>query len=109
MTSTISPPNSPPDLSRSKSSKSSSAHSSFQSSSPDGILSDVTNFEDIGLGDDKIVAAVDSNVPDRYHFGKRPVARAVPMHPRCAHSPPALSTQDFARLRKPTYPSLYQH
>jgi hypothetical protein len=44
-------PNSPPGLSGSKSSKSSS---SFKSSrfEHDGILSDITNFEDIGLHDD---------------------------------------------------------
>lgn len=48
----ISPmPGSPPDLSGSKSSKSSSFHSSYQSDD-NTILSDVGNFEDIGLDDD---------------------------------------------------------
>src|SRR5204863_9732883 len=41
-------PDSPPDLSGSKSSKSSSFRSS-QLSSPDGFLADISNFEDIGL------------------------------------------------------------
>ncbi|KAK2628355.1 hypothetical protein QTJ16_003001 [Diplocarpon rosae] len=43
-------PGSPPDLSGSKSSKSSSFHSSYQSDH--SILSDVDNFEDIGLDDE---------------------------------------------------------
>ena len=106
MTTTISPPNSPPDLSGSKSSKSSSTHSSFHSSSPDGILSDVTNFEDIGLGDDRVVTAVDSNASDRYNIAKRPIARVVPINPR--HSPPNLASKDFTGLRNPGYPSLHQ-
>jgi len=44
-------PGSPPDLSGSKSSKSSSFQSSYQSDD-NGILSDVGNFEDIGLEDE---------------------------------------------------------
>lgn len=44
-------PGSPPDLSGSKSSKSSSFHSSYQSDDND-ILADVNHFEDIGLDDD---------------------------------------------------------
>lgn len=44
-------PGSPPDLSGSKSSKSSSFHSSYQSDD-NTILSDVGNFEDIGLDDE---------------------------------------------------------
>ncbi|KAK2750169.1 hypothetical protein FQN57_004665 [Myotisia sp. PD_48] len=51
MTSTSVAPDSPPDLSGSKSSKSSSFHSS-RLSPPDGILADISNFEDIGLDDD---------------------------------------------------------
>jgi hypothetical protein len=44
-------PGSPPDLTGSKSSKSSSFHSSYQSDD-NAILSDVGNFEDIGLDDE---------------------------------------------------------
>ena len=106
MTSTISPPNSPPDLSGSKSSKSSSTHSSFQSSSPDGILSDITNFEDIGLGEDRVVAAIESHVSDRYSLGKRPIARVAPTAAR--QGPPNPPGKDFVGLRKPGYPSLHQ-
>ena len=60
MTTTItSVPGSPPDLSGSRSSKSSSLSSTF--SSPDGLESDVTNFEEIGLEDDK------RPLPQSYH------------------------------------------
>ena len=45
------PPGSPPGLSGSKSSKSSSYHSSSQSGA-EGIISDISHFEDIGLGED---------------------------------------------------------
>lgn len=44
-------PGSPPDLTSSKSSKSSSFHSSYQSDN-DGINQDLNHFEDIGLDDD---------------------------------------------------------
>ena len=44
-------PGSPPDLSGSRSSKSSSHSSTF--SSPDGLDSDITNFEEIGLDDER--------------------------------------------------------
>lgn len=44
-------PGSPPDLTGSKSSKSSSFHSSYQSDN-DGILADVSHFEEIGLDDE---------------------------------------------------------
>lgn len=45
-------PSSPPDLTGSKSSKSSSFHSSSPYSGPDGIFTDISNFEDIGLDDE---------------------------------------------------------
>ncbi|OJD15618.1 hypothetical protein AJ78_04138 [Emergomyces pasteurianus Ep9510] len=47
-------PDSPPELSGSKSSKSSSFHSSSQHSVPDGILADISNFEDIGLEEEYV-------------------------------------------------------
>ncbi|KAK2796370.1 hypothetical protein FQN50_009586 [Emmonsiellopsis sp. PD_5] len=52
-------PDSPPELSGSKSSKSSSFHSSSHQSSPDGILADISNFEDIGLEEDYAERYVD--------------------------------------------------
>jgi len=45
-------PDSPPDLSGSKSSKSSSFHSSYASSDHDSIAADISHFEDIGLDDE---------------------------------------------------------
>ncbi|KIW96580.1 uncharacterized protein Z519_01971 [Cladophialophora bantiana CBS 173.52] len=50
-TTVTSAPGSPPDLSGSRSSKSSSYSSTF--SSPDGLEADIINFEEIGLEDDK--------------------------------------------------------
>ena len=45
-------PGSPPDLTGSKSSKSSSLHSSSLNSNPDPALADISHFEEIGLDDD---------------------------------------------------------
>ncbi|WEW60059.1 hypothetical protein PRK78_005543 [Emydomyces testavorans] len=58
-------PDSPPDLSGSKSSKSSSFHSSSRRSTPDGMLSDISNFEDIGLDEELAVTRIDHT-----HLGK---------------------------------------
>ncbi|KAE8353887.1 hypothetical protein BDV28DRAFT_132284 [Aspergillus coremiiformis] len=55
MTTVCTTPNSPPDLSGSKSSKSSSFRSSSHDG-PDGIFTDISNFEDIGLEDDADLA-----------------------------------------------------
>lgn len=52
-------PNSPPELSGSKSSKSSSFQSSSQFSGPDGLFTDISNFEEIGLEDDADVPFMD--------------------------------------------------
>ncbi|KAF5865473.1 hypothetical protein ETB97_003731 [Aspergillus alliaceus] len=56
MTTICTTPNSPPELSGSKSSKSSSFRSSSQLDGPDGIFTDISNFEDIGLEDDADLA-----------------------------------------------------
>ncbi|KAE8421534.1 hypothetical protein BDV36DRAFT_51974 [Aspergillus pseudocaelatus] len=56
MTTVCTTPNSPPELSGSKSSKSSSFRSSSQLDGPDGIFTDISNFEDIGLEDDADLA-----------------------------------------------------
>ncbi|OJD21811.1 hypothetical protein ACJ73_06849 [Blastomyces percursus] len=55
MTTISAAPYSPPELSGSKSSKSSSFRSSSQQSGPDGILADISNFEDIGLEEEEYV------------------------------------------------------
>lgn len=56
---TVCTPNSPPELSGSKSSKSSSFQSSSQFSGPDGLFTDISNFEEIGLEDDADVPYMD--------------------------------------------------
>jgi Rab-GTPase-TBC domain len=53
MTTITSIPGSPPDLSGSRSSKSSSYCSTSRDSNQEGIAADVTNFEEIGLDDDE--------------------------------------------------------
>ncbi|CBF75468.1 hypothetical protein AN3752.2 [Aspergillus nidulans FGSC A4] len=52
MAAVLTAPNSPPELSGSKSSKSSSYRSSSRMSSPDGVFTDIGNFEEIGLEDE---------------------------------------------------------
>ena len=52
------PPGSPPGLTGSKSSKSSSFHSSSYSGA-DGTLSDITHFEDVGLDEDLVLSNQD--------------------------------------------------
>ncbi|EZF28960.1 hypothetical protein H101_07352, partial [Trichophyton interdigitale H6] len=64
-------PDSPPDLSGSKSSKSSSFHTSSHQSNPDGVFADISNFEDIALEDD-LVAQFGSNALDHRHFDQGP-------------------------------------
>jgi hypothetical protein len=61
---TCTAPSSPPDLSGSKSSKSSSLHSS-QLSGPDGIFANISNFEDIGLDDDLELSYTDAYESDQ--------------------------------------------
>ncbi|KAI1621458.1 hypothetical protein EDD37DRAFT_118367 [Exophiala viscosa] len=61
-TTTTSIPGSPPDLSGSRSSKSSSYSSTF--SSPDGLDSDTINFEEIGLEDDKQTPTINCHSRD---------------------------------------------
>ncbi|KAF7593403.1 hypothetical protein BBP40_011593 [Aspergillus hancockii] len=62
-------PNSPPELSGSKSSKSSSFRSSSQLDGPDGIFTDISNFEEIGLEDD---ADLTYNNAATSPYGRRP-------------------------------------
>ncbi|KAA8642088.1 hypothetical protein EYZ11_001222 [Aspergillus tanneri] len=65
MTTLCTSPNSPPELSGSKSSKSSSFRSSSQLSGTDGILTDISNFEEIGLDDDADLSFKDNPVYGR--------------------------------------------
>ncbi|EXJ96441.1 hypothetical protein A1O1_01567 [Capronia coronata CBS 617.96] len=61
-TTTASAPGSPPDLAEDRSSKGSSYSSTF--SSPDGLDSDTTNFEEIGLDDERHQATQSSHSRD---------------------------------------------
>ncbi|KMP05892.1 TBC1 domain family protein member 14 [Coccidioides immitis RMSCC 2394] len=70
-------PDSPPDLTGSKSSKSSSFHSSSRRSIPDGILSDISNFEDIGLDEDLHVPRIDHTHLGKDRLAVRPSLRRV--------------------------------
>ncbi|PYH96900.1 hypothetical protein BO71DRAFT_319881 [Aspergillus ellipticus CBS 707.79] len=70
MTTVITTPNSPPDLSGSKSSKSSSFRSSSQHSGPEAIFTDISNFEEVDLQDDARLS---------YMKGAPPYARSAGM------------------------------
>ena len=101
MTSTATAPNSPPELSGSKSSKSSSFHSS-QSDSPDGIVNDVSNFEEIGLEEDSQSPPVDPAAWHQNGYAKRSSSRISLIG---AHT--AMPARDLTSgKQRPTYPSL---
>lgn len=106
-------PGSPPDLSGSKSSKSSSFHSSYQSDD-NSVLSDVGNFEDIGLDDESRAEAevrhfevkTNSNPYDAtYHADLRSVAqqrKRVPMSTTHGNR----VQRELTAGKRPAYPSL---
>ncbi|KAL4979601.1 hypothetical protein BDW66DRAFT_126794 [Aspergillus desertorum] len=97
MAAVLTAPNSPPELSGSKSSKSSSYRSSSRVSSPDGVFTDVGNFEDIGL-EDESVPYLETSVP----YGRAPgVARSSTA--RMLAKSPVSTTRDLlsAAPRKP--------
>ena len=75
-------PGSPPGLTGSKSSKSSSYHSSSLSGA-DGILSDITHFEDIGLDE------------DRHLFTQSPYGMEKPIRPVVGAGAPAATMRDL--------------
>lgn len=97
-------PNSPPELSGSKSSKSSSYRSSSQLSGPDGIFTDISNFEDIGLDDDPELSYLnESGVARNGALARSPAARKAP----------AAATRDLTpstpKPRRNQYPPLHAH
>jgi hypothetical protein len=107
-------PGSPPDLTGSKSSKSSSFHSSYQSDEG-SILADVNHFEDIGLDDDarseREIGDFDLRSPNPYtatyvndlRAVKRPLVRMAKMHT-------AISQRELTSSKsRPSYPSLRGH
>ena len=113
-------PNSPPELSGSKSSKSSSFRSSSQLSGPDGIFTDISNFEDIGLDDDPEISYLnnDSTTPGRTGaLARSSTARLQGKAPAAAASAtttgtPTATTRDLTSTPKPKrnqYPPLNAH
>ncbi|KAL4893305.1 hypothetical protein BDV59DRAFT_178000 [Aspergillus ambiguus] len=100
MTTTVcNTPNSPPELSGSKSSKSSSFRSSSQLSGSEGIFTDISNFEDIGLGDDDTLAYPDGASPYvRPGLSRSSTARLQ------AKSPVTTTTRDLTSTPKPRTP-----
>ena len=99
------PPSSPPGLTGSKSSKSSSHHSSSLSG-PDGVYADITHFEDIGLDEEHTPLQKE---PTAKHDNKRPALRAV-TNAMSSHnkSTPAISnTRELTNgTKRPPYPNL---
>lgn len=97
MTTTVcATPNSPPELSGSKSSKSSSFHSSSQIDGPDNVFTDVGNFEEIGLEDDTDLSIVDPASP----YGRPGLTGRSPAA-RMANKSPAATTRDLTATPKP--------
>lgn len=102
MTPATTAPNSPPDLSGSKSSKSSSIESSHFDSH-DGITNDVSDFEEIGLGEVSQVPDQEPTAWDRNNAsGKRSSSRVALISTR-----PIVPARDLTTsYKRPTYPSL---
>ncbi|KAL4874647.1 hypothetical protein BJY04DRAFT_203458 [Aspergillus karnatakaensis] len=91
MTAVFASPNSPPDLSGSKSSKSSSFRSSTHMSSPEDTFADVGNFEEIGL-EDESVSYIQTSPPIPY--GRAPgIARSSTA--RMLAKTPVTTTRDL--------------
>ncbi|EKV10804.1 RabGAP/TBC [Penicillium digitatum] len=95
MTTVLPTPNSPPELSGSKSSKSSSFHSSSHLDGPDSIFTDISNFEDIGLEDDAALSFADP--PGSYgRSGAKARSPAAGMSSKV----PTISTRDLTATPK---------
>lgn len=95
MTTVGTTPNSPPELSGSKSSKSSSFHSSHLDG-PDSAFTDISNFEEIGLEDDADLSYMES-------AGSYGRAGAMARSPaaRMSSKGPTTSTRDLTATPKP--------
>lgn len=89
-------PNSPPELSGSKSSKSSSFHSSSHLDGPDSAFTDISNFEDIGLEDDADL----SYMEPAGSYGRAGAMARSPAA-RMSSKSPATSTRDLTATPKP--------
>lgn len=95
MTTVCPTPNSPPELSGSKSSKSSSFHSSHLDG-PDSAFTDISNFEDIGLEDD----TEPSYMETAGSYGRAGVMARSPAA-RMSNKGPVTSTRDLTATPKP--------
>ncbi|KAH0556615.1 hypothetical protein GP486_005552 [Trichoglossum hirsutum] len=104
-------PGSPPDLTGSKSSKSSSFHSSSQFDQ-DGVLNDISHFEDIGLGefDETYCSSLPPSI-ERCSVPNRPAPRLpIPMPTGVRYGTPNTSAQrELTNSKRPQYPSLKTH
>jgi len=99
------PPGSPPELTGSKSSKSSSFHSSSYSGA-DGALTDITHFEEIGLDDDPLPPSQDLYYSED---NKRATSRpgAFTMSGSRNHTTSTAPTRELTHSgKRPPYPSL---
>jgi hypothetical protein len=108
MTTFVQAPGSPPELTSSKSSKSSSFHSSSHADT-DGISSDLSHFEDIGLNDDHPALNEEAYGHNRANISRPSSFRAIStiMNGKKGN---AAATQGMRELtngtNRPTYPSL---
>lgn len=101
MTTTITAPGSPPELSGSRSSKSSSYQSSHLDG-PDAITNDVSNFEEIGLEEDAEEPCAEPAAWKRMGPADRSTSRVSLMSAQ-----PLMPARDLTTHHKrPTYPSL---
>ncbi|PWY69519.1 hypothetical protein BO70DRAFT_147477 [Aspergillus heteromorphus CBS 117.55] len=101
MTTVITTPNSPPDLSGSKSSKSSSFRSSSQHSGPEAIFTDISNFEEVDLQDDARVAYMNGAPPYA-----RSAARASTTVVQTKSAAAVVTTRDLTATKtRPSYPA----
>ncbi|KAL4811100.1 hypothetical protein BDV18DRAFT_150054 [Aspergillus unguis] len=93
-------PNSPPELSGSKSSKSSSYRSSSRLSSPDGAFADIGNFEEIGL-EDESVPYMETSSP----YGRAPGVARSSQARMIAKSPVSTTRDLISNAPRNPYPS----
>ncbi|MCJ1391129.1 hypothetical protein MMC18_003991 [Xylographa bjoerkii] len=109
MMTSVQAPGSPPELTSSKSSKSSSFHSSSFSGA-DGIASDLSHFEDIGLEDER-----PSTVEDLYGHNRSNLSRpssfrktSATMNGNKGNTTVVSAPRELVNgTNRPTYPSLY--
>lgn len=99
-------PGSPPELTGSRSSRSSSFHSSSFSGADGSILSDISNFEDIGLDDDHYAA-----YGYEWHtLPKYPPVRTIvkPIVGSRSNSPGMTTMRELTNgTKRPVYPSIH--